>query len=44
MIFFVKRLVILQLIVDDGVPSRGHRTNCFKPDFALVGICSAPHK
>ena len=35
--------MILQLIVDDGVPSRGHRTNCFKTDFKLVGIASGPH-
>ena len=36
--------VILQLLVDDGVPNRGHRENLFNPDFNDVGIFSASHK
>ena len=32
------------MIVDDGVPSRGHRTNVFKPEFNIVGIGSGNHK
>jgi uncharacterized protein YkwD len=35
---------VLQLAIDDGVPSRGHRTNIFKPDYAEVGPCEGPHK
>ncbi|CAK63551.1 unnamed protein product (macronuclear) [Paramecium tetraurelia] len=36
--------VIIQLLIDDGVGSRGHRKNCFSPDFYLVGIAAGDHK
>ena len=35
--------VILALATDDGVPSRGHRTNLFNPAFAKVGIFTGDH-
>ena len=35
--------VILQLIVDDGVPDRGHRRILFNPVYTLVGAACAPH-
>ena len=35
---------VLALLVDDGVPDRGHRTNLFSPDFTLIGSASGPHK
>lgn len=35
--------VILQLIVDDGVPDRGHRGILFNPAYTLVGAACAPH-
>jgi hypothetical protein len=36
-------LVILQLLVDDGVSSRGHRDNILSPDFYSVGIGMSTH-
>ena len=35
--------VVLQLMIDDGVPSRGHRTNIMKTDFHVVGCATGPH-
>lgn len=35
--------VVLQLIVDDGVPDRGHRRILFNPAYTLVGAACAPH-
>jgi uncharacterized protein YkwD len=37
------REIVVQLIVDDGVPSRGHRTNILSKDFAVVGVAVRPH-
>jgi len=36
--------VLVDLAIDDGVPSRGHRVNIFKPQFAYVGCYTGPHK
>lgn len=35
--------VIVQMIVDDGVPGRGHRLNLFDVTYRLVGIACRPH-
>lgn len=35
--------VVIQLLVDDGVPSLGHRILCLEAGFKLAGIASAPH-
>ena len=35
--------VIMNLIVDDGVPSRGHRTNIFADNWTVAGAGCGPH-
>lgn len=37
------RDVVTQLIVDDGVPSRGHRKTIYDADFRLAGVSCGPH-
>jgi uncharacterized protein YkwD len=38
------RDVVVDLIVDDGVPDRGHRTNIFNPNVHFVGVGCGPHR
>jgi uncharacterized protein YkwD len=37
------RDVIIQLLVDDGVPSRGHRKALFNKAYRLAGVSCGPH-
>lgn len=37
------RDIIVELLIDDGVPDRGHRINILDPRFEFVGVATGPH-
>jgi uncharacterized protein YkwD len=38
------RRIVISFLVDDGVPSRGHRKNLLDGSFHFIGVAAGPHR
>ena len=36
--------IVMHLLVDEGVPSLGHRENILEPSYKVIGVGHAPHR